>query len=337
LIKTRDLDDLSARLHGRRSRLAEGGRLRGLCALESPESLSAAIITGPRLSGSRQVQLRVSGDFYSEVMELASALGNARGRFVEWLAARLEVENLKVVIRGLGAGLSPEKYFPDMIPLPGRRRNDGPAAETPEQFVKSMAPGILKRALEEAYLVYPDRSRSFFREAALDRAYLGEMLVRLNALNKADREYSAPLVRHEIAVFNLMLAARGRFFYGLEKKELLGLFAAGSRLDRRKFLAMLSASGVGALRALAAGSAVNAGPEEPEAGALEVLAWDRYAKLAMRAFRGAPVGFGAVAGYLALRRLETANLITVAEGLRLGVNSGELAGRMLPRLGRPDV
>ena len=336
MIEAGDLDNLSARLHGRRSRLADGERLRSLCALASPAELAGALFPGSGLGYSRQVQARLAEEFVLEARELASVLGGARARFIEWVAARLQAENIKVMVRALSAGFPPALARPLLLGLPAWPGVHGPdlaGAETPGALVEALPQGVLRDSLEQAYSVYKEGNSSFFREAALDRDYLGELLARLAALPRADREYTAALVRQEISVFDLMLAARGKFFYGLEKKDLLPLFAPGSELSARKFSALLSAPGVGSLRALAAGAAVEAGPPEPDPSALEALAWGRYARLAARAFRGSHMGFGAVAGYLAMRRLEVSNLITVAEGLRLGVPAGELRPRLLPRSG----
>jgi len=336
MIEAGDLDNLSARLHGRRSRLADGERLRSLCALASPAELAGALFPGSGLGYSRQVQARLAEDFVREALELSSALGGARARFIEWTAARLQAENIKVMVRALAAGFPPAISGPLLMRLPawpGVHYRRLAEAGTPEALVEVLPQGVLRDSLERAYSVYKDQNSSFFIEAALDRDYLGELQSRLAALPRADREYTAALVRQETSVFDLMLAARGKFFYGLEKKDLLPLFAPGSELSGRKISAMLSAPGVGSLRGLAAGAAVEAGPPEPDPSALEALAWGRYARLAARAFRGSHMGFGAVAGYLALRRLEVSNLITVAEGLRLGVPANELRPRLLPRSG----
>jgi len=334
LIESRDLEHLAVRLHGRRSRLADGERLRAFCALSSPAALAAAMFPGAGLAFSPEVQRRLAADYLYEAREIASALGGARARFVEWEAARLQAENLKVLIRALAAGSSPEAARPLLLPLYSWPAGYTAAVEakTPETLVSSLPQTLLRSGLERAYAVYPGRRLPFFYEAALDQGYLAELLARLNGLTGPDRDYTAKLVGQEIAVFNLMLAARGKFFYGIKNTDLSGLFAPGPGMDRRRFSAMLVASGVAELRALAAGLAVEAGPPEPDPGALEALAWGRYARLATRAFRGSHMGFGAVAGYLALRRLEIANLITVSEGLRLGVAPEELFRRMLPRL-----
>jgi vacuolar-type H+-ATPase subunit C/Vma6 len=46
------------------------------------------------------------------------------------------------------------------------------------------------------------------------------------------------------------------------------------------------------------------------------------------------MGFGVVVGYVALRRLEVANLITISEGIRTGAGEDVIRARMVPRVER---
>ena len=43
------------------------------------------------------------------------------------------------------------------------------------------------------------------------------------------------------------------------------------------------------------------------------------------------MGVGAVAGYFGVRRMEIANLITLSESIRLGVDEREIRARLMPR------
>jgi vacuolar-type H+-ATPase subunit C/Vma6 len=43
------------------------------------------------------------------------------------------------------------------------------------------------------------------------------------------------------------------------------------------------------------------------------------------------MGLGAVIGYAGLRRVETANLITLSEGIRTGMTAEAMRARMIPR------
>jgi hypothetical protein len=70
--------------------------------------------------------------------------------------------------------------------------------------------------------------------------------------------------------------------------------------------------------------------EPPRAAHLEALGWSRYARRARRAFRRSGGGLATVLGYLALRRVETANLCRIAAGIgRLAPE--QLRATLIPR------
>ena len=69
----------------------------------------------------------------------------------------------------------------------------------------------------------------------------------------------------------------------------------------------------------------------PSEVALEALAWKRFQRLANGAFRRDHMGLGAVVGYAGLRRVETANLITLSEGIRTGMTAEAIRARLVPR------
>ncbi len=213
-------------------------------------------------------------------------------------------------MEGYGGDLAEAKSLPDLL--------------------NALPEGIFRESLAGSYAVYNNGEPLFFYEAALDRDYLKELYARTAALSGEDKAFAEELAGQEIAAFDLMLAARGRFFYGYGKEALLDLFAPGPGMDRRNFIKMLGAGGVGGLRA-SAGRAVEPGPQEADPSELAALAWRRCARLAGRAFRRSHIGPGAAAAYIALRRVETANLISVSEGLRLKIDPGELSRRLIPR------
>ena len=64
---------------------------------------------------------------------------------------------------------------------------------------------------------------------------------------------------------------------------------------------------------------------------IEAMAWQRWLRLANLAFRGSHMDFGAVAGYVAIRRIEVANLITVSQGIRAELPPEAIHARLIPR------
>ncbi len=317
--------------------MAEGPRLAALCGLKSHVELAAAVFPGSGPSSAAGIQARLAEEFIKETRRISACLDGAEARFADWQAARFQLENLKITVRALEAGGSAAAAAPRLIPLP-REMGYGPelaAADSREALLAALPQGALRSGLGAAYAAGPAAGGIFYYEAALDRAYLGEQAARAGALAGGDAGAVSELCAQEAAAFNLALAAQGKFFHGFKTGGLLPLLAAGP--DRERSEKTLRAAGPGELRALAAGLAVAAGPPEPDPDRLAALAWRRYALLAWRAFAREPAGFGAVAAYLALRRVETVNLIAVSEGLRLGAAAGEMLRRLVPLPGMAYV
>lgn len=328
-----DLDYLAARLHGRREKMAEGARLDALCRLASVPDLARALYPAAAPSTAEELQRRLVEDLADELSVLTSFLTGPWAGLIEWMLKRFEAENIKTLIRGLGAAAVPDAARPRLIPLPATPARDAAApaaARTIGELIRLLPEGVLKSGLKEAVLVYPAGSRPFFYEAALDRAYLRELLRRAGKLPGPDREATGAMVRQEADIFHLALTARGKFVYGLKKEVLLALHVEGTEISSKRFAAMLGAADLAAaLEILPAKLKGSRGYlPAPEPAAVEAMARRRFLRLADRAFRNSHIGFGTVAGYAALRRLETANLITLCEGLRLGIPGADIRARL---------
>ncbi|OGR69276.1 MAG: hypothetical protein A2081_05510 [Elusimicrobia bacterium GWC2_61_19] len=326
MLAIKDLDHLAARLHGRRARMAEGARLYGFCGLASEAALAAALFPGAGISASAGIQRRLAEDLFAEIRGIAGALAETRAAFLEWLAARLQLENIKVMIRGIYAGAPPAEIR-RLSAGPGAYGRDPAGAKSAAELLAALPPGPLRNSLERAYGLYGAAGNLFFLEAAADREYFVELLARAAVLPAPDGSAARGLAAQEADIFHLALVARGKFFHGFEAKDLLALHVPGSAISRRRFSRMLTAPDPEAAFGLAAGLVFD--PAEGAAGGPEKAGWRRYVRLANRAFRGSNVDFGIAAGYAALRRLEAANLITAAEGLRLGVPAAEFRARLI--------
>lgn len=132
---------------------------------------------------------------------------------------------------------------------------------------------------------------------------------------------------------------RGKFHYDLPADSLLSLGVAGVGSSDEWFKALLAAPDILAAAKCAVGHALDELPPEQPTGesatadpaALEALAWKRFLRLANSAFRRSHMGLGAVVGYAGLRRVEVANLITLCEGIRTGLEAEKLRARLIPR------
>ena len=189
-------------------------------------------------------------------------------------------------------------------------------------------------------MLYPDYPRPFFFEAALDRGYLQGLVARTEALPKDDREIVEPMVYQETDMFHLMLVVRGKFYYGLTPEMLRPLHVEGTRIPITLFAAMLHAPDLSAWMGRVTGRVLDEGPLQHgvkdgsmavDAATVEALAWKRFLRLANLAFRHSHMGLGAIMGYVGLRRVEVANLITISEGIRSNMAAETIRGRLIPR------
>ena len=338
-----DPDYLAARLHGRRSRMAEAERLTGLCRIRSLSEFTRTVFPG---SESQEVLDFQRLSVYELTRELSGFLAHMSGPgagLLDWALVRFQVENLKVLIRVCltkSPITDPQKY---LVLLPKELVLDIQgltAAESLDDFVRLVPKGLLRESLEEAIEIYRDHPRPFFFEAALDHAYFQELLARVEGVSQEDREIIKPMVCQEVDIFHLMLVVRGRFHYGLTPETLLPLHITGTRIPRALFAEMLNDQDLYSSVGRAAGRVFDAAPFERgssngsaattvDGGAFEGLAWKRYLRLANLAFRQSHMGLGAVVGYAGIRRVEVANLITISEGIRKGIAAETIRARLI--------
>ena len=330
---TDDLDYLAARLHGRRGRLAEAERLDALCRLRTIPDLARAVLPEGGISSAAEFQGRLVRDLAGELFTLARQFSGPRARLLEWMPVRFELENLKVLVRGLLTHEPLDEVRRHLIPLPPELEARPSSAETLPELVEELPRGAFQESLARAAVLYREEPGPFFYEAALDRGYFLELLARLAGLSGEVRGEVAPVIFQEVDIFHLMLVVRGRFLNGLEPALLAPLHVGGTRIELNRFKAMLQDPGLPAAAGRAVGRAVDRAPvkETAEPVLWEALAWERFLRLADRAFRRGHMSFGAVVGYAALKRVEAANLITLAEGIRMGVPGETLRPRLIPR------
>ncbi|WP_005035441.1 V-type ATPase subunit [Holophaga foetida] len=307
-----DLDYLAARIHGRHSRIADAEQLDTLCRIRSLEELAGAVLTEGHIQDVSGFQRRVVEEWLEEMEELTRSLSPPRARMLEAIARRLQVEDQKLLLRGLAAGLQPEVLMHRFL-----RPMEHPATNL-EDFAMLLPEGMRSLPL-----------RPFRLECALDRQYLQGLFAALRGLDGSDRAGIRPLIHQEVDHFHLMLVVRGRFFHGLEAEALLPWHLDGTGITRDIFSTMLSAPDLPRAASRALHLALDALPSQGlDPALLEALAGSRFLRLAHRTFRRGSMEFSTLVGYAALRRVEVARLITLSEGIRLGVSSDALRARM---------
>ncbi len=340
---TNDLDYLVTRLHARRSRMAEAERLDALCRSRTVSELARARYPETEFPAVENFQRQLVQDLIQELAGCRKHVAEAGHQFISWLLARFQVENMKTFLRGVLNHVPLEQLQPQLAVLPMDQAVNAQAlaeAGSVENYAAKLPAGKPRDRLKEMLARHHDESQPFLLEAALDCGYYQELLVRTAQLAAEEQEIIQPLVFQEANLFQLLLVMRGKFLHGLNAEILLPLRVPGSGVSGDWFKTLLAAPDILALAKVSLGIALDELPASRGGGetqttvdpaTVEALAWNRFLRLANRAFRRSHMGLGAVAGYAAIRRMEVANLITLSEGIRLGVDAGKIRARLVAR------
>lgn len=331
---TDDLDYMTARLHARRSRMAEGERLDELCRVRTVSELAHAVFPEVERPSTADFQRRLVQHLADEIYGCLKHLEGADQRLIEWLLVRFQIENIKVLLRGFLNRRPLEAVQSHIISLPAGFVLDIPrllAAKTLEEFAAQLPMSAPRSSLSALMAARPEALPAFLLEGALDAGYFHELPGLMDGLPSHEHQIVKPLVLQETNLFQLMMILRGRFNYKLAPELLSKLHVAGAGGDWWR--AVLSAPDSLSAAKAAVGIVIDALPAaesgEVDLSVVEAFGWQRYLRLANGAFRRSHTGVGAVFGYFGVRRTEIANLITLSEGIRLGEPG--IRAYMLPR------
>ena len=339
-----NLDYLTARLHGRRSRMAEGRRLESLCLVPAFSELALTVFPQMTPDTKWEFQRHLVQKLIDELTGWMKQLEPPGSDLLAWIVARFQIENIKVLLRGLLRHTALTLVEPHLLSLPRPFCLDFQklaAATSPEVFVETLPAGPLRRVISRALQRQREPYRPFFLEAGLDSEYFAELISRTRKLAPEDQNLVRPILCQEIDTFHLLLSARGRFLYGLPPESLLEFHVPGARISAERFHSMLTAPDLAAVCGLALGLVIDSLPAVQQeqtaadsviASALEALAIRRFWHLSQRAFRRSHIGLAAVFGYVGVRQIEVANLITLSEALGEGLSGTSLRTRLVPGL-----
>lgn len=334
-----NLDYLAARLHARRSRMAENDRLKALCAARTIPELCRGIGLEREYQSPADFQRRLAANLANELAGFTRHIGDAGAGAFSCLLTRFEIENVKVLVRGILNKIPADEIRPHLVPVPERPAMEMQrlvSADSLESLAALLPNGKPYQRLRDAIIIQPNPASSFFLETALDGGYFQELARQIRELSGEDLAAIQPLVQQEANFFRFMLVMRGKFVYGLSSESLLASDpGGGSQHWLGVLLAMpdiLAAAKAGlgiVLDELPAGQAFN--EKADYLALLEALSWQRYQRLANSAFRRGHMGLGAVFGYAGLRRMEVANLTTLSEAMGRGMAGEEIYARWFAR------
>jgi vacuolar-type H+-ATPase subunit C/Vma6 len=253
---------------------------------------------------------------------------------LDWRWRHLELDNIKMILRGVDRGASAERILSTLVPL-------GPDSDvvwsnlaqavSVAAVVEQLRGTFYGRALRPALDRYAEEHRLFALEVRLDLEYHRRLLELIERLGGQDRRAAERFLGFMIDSQNVIWALRYRIYYHLSPEEILNFTLV---------------RGVRVRPALMQEIAVGADPVDVledvwdgKLGDLEdlrrlsheqVLAraeslFNRYVyRQAIKTLQGFPLSFGIVLAYHALLELEVYDLVTVLEATAVGYSADEI-------------
>jgi vacuolar-type H+-ATPase subunit C/Vma6 len=334
-----DLDFVIAKTRARHSLIYEGTRLTALMRHRQLPELAHELFPLDTFASHMALERRLVEEYAESLARMWRYLAPPTDRAFIVLGLRLQVENVKVLLRSYLSGLRlPAELLPT-IPLPEPFRWTALGSGRPgniQDVLDAMPEPALRHAAGEAFVLFNDKPVPLYLEAGLDRGYMRLLLDAWRSLGADDRKVIRPLVDLESNIHNLMFVMRARVSYKLDRSMVVRLAAddtthngvppwVAGAAEGDSVREVLARAPQGLRRVL-----IDVPPEPAD---IERRLWQMYYHLANRIYYRSFSNIGCPYAFACIKRMELANLITVVEAIRYDMTIEETLKRFL----RPDA
>jgi len=253
--------------------------------------------------------------------------------FIRVILSRLEIENLKIVIRGKFKGITSIMISDNLIPIIGLSNlnfEELISSRDVEHLVSLLAKTRYERPLKEALPFFERDRRTVVLERPLDSLYYIDLTRAIKTLSTADNHIMKAYIGTFCDINNIMLILRSRLYFDLPSDETMTMYIPyGYRLNKNEavqlsktteddYREVLGKTHYG--RRVTNFKSLN----DLEMGLLNILAYQTR-----KVLMGYPFHIGPVAGFMALKEIETGNLKSIAEGKRHALPEGQIRESLL--------
>jgi V/A-type H+/Na+-transporting ATPase subunit C len=253
--------------------------------------------------------------------------------FIRMILSRLEIENLKIIIRGKFKGITSIMISDNVIPTHGVSNLNFEElinSRDVEHFVSLLAKTRYERPLKEALPFFERDRRTAILERPLDSLYYIDLIRAIKTLSKSDGYIMKAYIGTFCDINNVMLILRSRIFFALPSDETMAMYIPyGYRLTKSEAVQLSKTTEDDYREVLGKthyGKRVTnfKSLTDLEMGLLNILTYQTK-KILM----GYPFHIGTVAGFLAVKEIEAGNLKSIAEGKRHTLSEGEIRESLL--------
>jgi len=258
---------------------------------------------------------------YRKLMRFSS--GNQR-EFIRLLYLKMEIENLKLLLRIFEAGKADPSVLDESLPFLSRHEGIDIHKLALSRNLEEFLAGLKGTEYSDAMRPYASMDREtrlFHLEMALDLYYLRKVLdMSAGLLDGNDRQIAVELNGIEIDVFNIFWIFRIKRFYSFDK-ELVYTYIVPSfyKIKRSTIDDMISAKNTDEFRQALSKTPYAWFFTNDEPGAFERRYADYLYEIHRKRFIQQPFSVACIISYLKLKEFELNNIISAIEGIRYGL------------------
>jgi V/A-type H+-transporting ATPase subunit C len=290
------------------------------------DELAGVDLKSPEISEVIEALDRNLVRYYGTILTYFTA-GN-ENRFIRLLLSRIEIENLKIIIRGKFKGITSVMIADNLIPTDGVSAlnfEELVTSKDVEHFVALLARTRYEKPLKRALPIFERDRRTAVLEYPLDILYYLDLAKAIKTLSSADYRVTKMFLGTFCDITNIITILRGRLFFNMGPDEVMTLYIPfGYRLTKTEAVT-LSKVGEDDFREVLARTHYGK----------RVLTFTQLSDLEMglnvillgmtkKVLLGYPFHIGTVTGFIALKETEVANLKSIAEGKRHALGEAEI-------------
>ncbi|MBN1880537.1 MAG: V-type ATPase subunit [Deltaproteobacteria bacterium] len=255
--------------------------------------------------------------------------------FLFQLLGKLEVENLKIILRGKYKGISSPIISDTLIETNGYSALDFDEllnSKDIANFISALSSSPYGRMLEKTLPLFEKEHRTVVLERCFDRVHYTRLWGTMNELSGVDKNMVKMYLGTFFDITNIMIILRYRIFYDMgpeEVKAMIHPMRYKMNAEEAKRLSMVTKEDY---RDVFAGTYYGrrVGPYQ-NLSQLERSLNLILLSVIRKMLTGPPFHIGTVVAYLSLKEIEVTNLKSIAEGKRHALGAEEISDVLILR------
>lgn len=249
--------------------------------------------------------------------------------FLFELLGRLEVENLKIILRGKYKGISAPIISDTLVETNGYSKIDfEDLLDTKDiaHFISELSSTPYGAVLEKALPIFEKEHRTVVLERCFDRVHYTQLWDAMNELSGVDKDMVKMYLGTFFDITNIMIIFRYRLFYEMEPEEISAMMHPMryklSAEDAERLLTVTEEDYRDAFAGTYYGKRVGAYQNLSQ---LERSLNLVFLAVIRKMLTGPPFHLGTLVAYLSLKEIEVNNLKSIAEGKRHALGEEEIS------------